>query len=239
MIELAAPLGILAGMVAALSGFGIGSLLTPLFASELGTKLAVAAVALPHFIGTGLRLWLFRRSIDARVLREFGIASGSGGLCGALLYVWLRSDVLTAVFGGALILAGVSGLAGLDRRVRLRGKGALAAGVASGLLGGLVGNQGGIRSAALLAFPIKAEVFVATGTAVALVVDMIRLPFYIGTSYELLGENLPAIALATAGVITGTLIGRPLLRRLPERIFRVIVSALVGILGIYMLLKVV
>lgn len=238
MNELAAPLGLLAGAVAALSGFGIGSLLTPLFASELGTKLAVAAVAIPHFVGTGLRLWLFRRSINPRVLREFGVASGSGGLCGALLYVWLRSDVLTAVFGGALVLAGVSGLAGLDRRVRLSGKGALAAGVASGLLGGLVGNQGGIRSAALLAFPIRAEVFVATSTAVALVVDTIRLPFYVGTNYRVLVENLPAIGLATVGVVTGTLIGRPLLRRLPERVFRLIVSALVASLGVYMLLKV-
>ncbi|MGH9195981.1 MAG: sulfite exporter TauE/SafE family protein [Acidimicrobiia bacterium] len=239
MSELAAPLGILAGMVAALSGFGIGSLLTPLFASELGTKLAVAAVALPHFVGTSLRLLLLRKSIDRKVLKEFGIASGSGGLCGALLYVWLQSEVLTAVFGGALILAGVSGLARLDRRVHLRGKSALAAGVASGLLGGLVGNQGGIRSAALLACEIPALAFVATGTAVALVVDTIRLPLYIGTSYELLGANLLPIGLATFGVIVGTLIGRPLLSRLPEQTFRIIVSMLIAVLGIYMLLKLV
>lgn len=70
---------------AAVTGFGIGSLLTPLLALQVDTRLAVAAVSIPHVVGTELRF---------------------------------------------------------------RGWVAWVAGAASGLLGGLVGNQGGIRSAA-------------------------------------------------------------------------------------------
>jgi uncharacterized membrane protein YfcA len=49
---------IISGAVAALSGFGIGSLLTPLLATVVGMKVAVAAVSLPHFVATSVRLWV-------------------------------------------------------------------------------------------------------------------------------------------------------------------------------------
>ena len=52
------------GLVAGMSGFGIGSLLTPALSLRWGTKLAVAIVALPHACGTALRLWLLRRHVD-------------------------------------------------------------------------------------------------------------------------------------------------------------------------------
>ena len=42
---LVAIVGILAGGVASIAGFGIGSLLTPLLALQTSTQLAVAAVA--------------------------------------------------------------------------------------------------------------------------------------------------------------------------------------------------
>src|SRR5262249_44587442 len=46
-----------AGAIASVAGFGIGSLLTPLLAWPLGTRLAVAAVSIPHLVGTALRFW--------------------------------------------------------------------------------------------------------------------------------------------------------------------------------------
>ena len=42
---LLAAVGVLAGAIASVSGFGIGSLLTPVLAVRVGTKLAVAAVS--------------------------------------------------------------------------------------------------------------------------------------------------------------------------------------------------
>ena len=51
---------IVAGAIAAVSGFGIGSLLTPLLALHAGTKTAVAAVSIPHLIGTAIRFWRLR-----------------------------------------------------------------------------------------------------------------------------------------------------------------------------------
>ncbi len=98
--------GVVAGAIASVSGFGIGSILTPLLANFVGMKLAVAVVSVPHFLGTALRLTLIREHIDKKVLVTFGITSAIGGLAGALLHVWLRSVALSYVLGA---LAGVRG----------------------------------------------------------------------------------------------------------------------------------
>ncbi|HJR16715.1 MAG TPA: TSUP family transporter, partial [Gemmatimonadales bacterium] len=68
----------LAGGTAAITGFGIGSLLTPLLAVQLGAQLAVAAVAVPHAAGTALRCARLRRAVDKSVLWRFGIPSAAG-----------------------------------------------------------------------------------------------------------------------------------------------------------------
>src|ERR1700730_2480846 len=103
---LVAIAGIIAGAVASVAGFGIGSLLTPLFAYRFGTKLAVAAVSIPHFVATTYRFWLLRKSVDWHTLVSFGIMSAAGGLSGALLNAYAASPVLTIIFGIILIFVG-------------------------------------------------------------------------------------------------------------------------------------
>ena len=230
-------IAILAGAVASVVGFGIGSLITPVLAIETGMKLAVAAVAIPHFAGTLVRFWSLRRAIDRRVLLHFGIASAAGGLLGAVLHAWAGGAALTAVFGGLLIFAGLSGLTGAITRVRLGRRAALVAGSLSGLFGGMVGNQGGIRSAALLGFGLSRDKFVGTATAIALIVDLARLPVYVWAEGRALLAMWETIALLTAAVVLGTVLGRRLLARVPEDVFHRIVSALVLALGVWMLIR--
>ena len=141
-----------AGAIAAVSGFGIGSILTPLLANLVGMKLAVAVVSVPHFLGKALRLALVREHIHRQVLVTFGITSAIGGLAGALLHIWLRSVVLSYVLGALLVFAGLMGITRLGERMRFGRTAGWIAGALSGIFGGLVGNQGGIRSAALMGF---------------------------------------------------------------------------------------
>src|SRR5688572_15229443 len=170
---------IAAGAIASVAGFGIGTVLTPVFALQVDMKLAVAAVAVPHLVATTLRLWMMRRHVDWRIVRTFGVMSAAGGLAGALLQQRLRGPGLAMVFGGLLIFAGLTGLSGAMERIRLGRTAAWITGVLSGVFGGLVGNQGGIRAAALLGFDVRPSAFVASATAAALMVDLARMPVYV------------------------------------------------------------
>ncbi|HWB10258.1 MAG TPA: sulfite exporter TauE/SafE family protein [Pirellulales bacterium] len=236
-LTLLAAVSFLAGAVAALSGFGIGSLLTPVLAAQVGTKLAIAAVSVPHLAATALRLWLLRGHVDRRLLLSFGLMSAAGGLTGALVHAYAESPALTIVFGILLTFTGAMGISGLTDRMRFHGWVAWVAGAISGALGGLVGNQGGIRSAAMLGFDVSRHSFVATATAVGVIVDAARMPVYLYSEGRQVITLWPELTTATAGAVVGTLIGSRLLKRIPETIYRKLVAALVLSLGIYMLLR--
>ncbi|MBI4484779.1 MAG: sulfite exporter TauE/SafE family protein [Acidobacteria bacterium] len=226
-----------AGAVAAVAGFGIGSLLTPLLALQVGTKTAVAAVSVPHLVGTFIRFLRLRAHVDHALLWRFGLTSAAGGLTGALLNARASSPALAIVFGLLLVFAGGAQLSGHAQRWRFHGRVAWLAGAASGLLGGLVGNQGGIRSAAMLGFDLTKRQFVATATATALCVDAARMPVYVATERQEVMAVWLFVLLATSGVALGTLAGERLLARVPERRFRRVVGTTILLLGIVTLVR--
>jgi len=234
---LVALAGAAAGAIASIAGFGIGSLLTPLLALDLGMRVAVAAVSLPHLCGTALRFWRLRSHVNRGVFWSFGVMSAAGGLAGALLHSRASNPVLAVVFGSLLMVAGALELTGLARRIRFGRRAAWIAGGLSGFFGGLVGNQGGIRSAGLLGFDLPKQDFVATATAIALAVDAARVPVYLAMEAREIFSAWPVVIVATAGVLAGTLAGARLLRWIPERGFRRLVGALVLGLGLYILVR--
>jgi uncharacterized membrane protein YfcA len=228
---------VVAGAIASIVGFGIGSVLTPLLAVRVGTQLAVAAVSVPHLFATALRFWRLRTHVDRRVLVSFGITSAAGGLAGALLHSYASNRSLAIVFGLLLLFVGIGELTGFARHMRFGGPVAWIAGAVSGVFGGLVGNQGGIRSAALLGFDLERQAFVATATAIGLVVDAARMPVYFATELDAIMRIWPLVLIATVGTLAGTLLGVRTLRRIPETVFRRVVAVLLLLLGTYMLVR--
>ena len=226
-----------AGAIAAISGFGIGSLLTPLFAVWVGTKVAVAVVAIPHFVATAYRFWILRAHVDRRVLMSFGLTSAAGGLLGALLHASASEPSLTLIFGIILVFVGLMGLIGVAEKLRFQGWHAWLAGAVSGFLGGLIGNQGGLRSGAMLGFDVSKEAFIATATATGLLVDTARLPIYLVTQGDDILRVWPLALIATGGAVLGTVAGATLLRQIPEPLYRRVVSVVILALGVYMLTR--
>jgi uncharacterized protein len=228
---------VLSGATASVVGFGIGSLLTPLLAARVGTASAVALVALPHAAATALRWWRLRHAVDARVLRGFGVVSAAGGLAGALLYSRLGGGALTATLGALLVLTAIATLTGLASRWHPRGAAVWSLGLGSGLFGGVAGNQGGLRAAALGAFDLSPPAFVATSTAIGLMVDAARVPVYLWRAGDVLTTHALVLTVATVGVLLGTLLGERLLLGMPRERFRTVVAAAIGLLGVWLLAR--
>ena len=230
-----AGVGIAAGAVAAVAGFGVGSLLTPFLVPSFGGKTAVALVAFPHAIATAIRLWRLRAAIDWRILKTFGTASAAGGLTGAWLFTEAAGSMLAVVLGVLLLVVGGIQLAGLAVRLRIAPAWSAVAGAVSGFFGGLVGNQGGIRSAALLGFDLPARVFVATAGAIALIVDAVRLPVYLASHGHAILDAWRVVLVATIGVVAGTFAGTSILFRLSQRTFGRVIGATLLALGAWLL----
>jgi len=228
-------LGVLSGATASVVGFGIGSLLTPLLASQFGIANAVAAVTIPHATATALRCWRLRRDIDWTVLRRFGILSAGGALAGAAAYTQLGPSALTRLLGTLLILTAIAQLSGWSRRWQAHGPIVSVFGLVSGFFGGVAGNQGGLRAAALTAFDLSPRAFVATATATGLMVDVARTPIYLWAASTALVSLLWPIGLATVGVLIGTVLGERLLLGLSREQFARVVAIAVGLLGVWLL----
>jgi len=227
---------VVAGGIASIAGFGIGSFTTPLLALKTGIGIAVAGISIAHFCGTALRFFSLRKYINKKILLSFGLTSAAGGLIGALLHNILYNIVLVIIFGCLLIFAGIIEFTGLSEKIRFSGAVSWMAGGLSGFFGGLVGNQGGIRSAAMLGFKLEQKEFVATATGIALMVDVARIPVYIITQGEEMLSIWKWILIASIGVLIGTAAGTWILRKIPEKIFKKVVAAIVILVGIFVLI---
>lgn len=227
----------LSGGTAAVIGFGIGSLLTPLLILHLSPELAVAVVALPHLLATAVRYVRHAPAVDRTTFLRFGLVSAAGGLAGALLQAALNAPALLAVLGALLVATGVASLTGSFGGHRPSASAALGLGLFSGFFGGLAGNQGGLRAAGLLAFDLTPRAFLATSTAVALLVDLARTPVYLVRAGPRLWPLALPIAVAAAGCLVGTVWGERLLLRLSAPAYRRVVGVGVSAIGVWLLTR--
>jgi uncharacterized membrane protein YfcA len=159
-----------------------------------------------------------------------------GGLVGALVFTNLGNRPLKMILGLLLIATGIAAVSGRTAMIPARGVVPHVVGALSGFFGGIAGNQGGLRAGAMMSFSLSPTAFVATSTAVGLMVDAARTPIYIVRAGNDIIVAGPLIAAATVGVLIGTMYGeRLLLGMSPER-FRRVVGAFILVLGAWLVI---
>lgn len=80
------------------------------------------------------------------------------------------------------------------------------------------------------------ESFVATATAIALIVDAVRMPVYFITQRDNIAGIRQIVLIATLGTVGGTIAGRKALEKISEPAFRTFVSTVILALGIALVL---
>ncbi|MGH6878599.1 MAG: TSUP family transporter, partial [Rhizomicrobium sp.] len=86
------------GVMTAVAGMGVGSVLVPLLALRLDFKLAVAAAALPHLIATALRAVRLWKAVDAAVFFNFGLVCVIASFVGAMAQPQVSTAIMIDVF---------------------------------------------------------------------------------------------------------------------------------------------
>lgn len=243
---------LVASLLTFFSGFGLGTLLLPAFAAFFPASLAVAATAIVHLANNALKFALTARHIDRRVLLHFGVPAILAGIVGAWLLTRLGefTPLITYQFAahshditllkiviGALMI----GFAALELMPAFASwkadeKWLPAGGVLSGFFGGLSGHQGAFRSLFLARAGLTSAQFIATGVAVAVAIDIVRLGIYVpGLRWGdiLLANSARGRLLLLSGcaALLGTWIGARFLHKTTISSIRIVVAILLILLG--------
>lgn len=219
-----------ASLLTLFSGFGLGTILTPVFGVFFPLNVAVALTGIVHLLNNFFKLSLLGKNASKEMVLRFGLPSVAGGFLGALglaalsqtpvLYSWeyggktmeisllkIAIAVLMIVFSLMEIVPALKNLKFANRYLTLGG-------LLSGFFGGLSGHQGALRSAFLVNCGLSKEVFIATGVAVACMVDLTRLPVYFARfSSESLLEQWPLLLIATLSAFAGAYLGTKFLKK--------------------------
>ncbi|WP_196141197.1 sulfite exporter TauE/SafE family protein [Aliikangiella sp. G2MR2-5] len=249
LIALAA---LISSLLTFFSGFGLGTLLSPVFVLFFPVQLAIASTAIVHFINNCFKLALMYKHISWPIFIRFSIPAALSATGGAYLLVFLGAlppvfeytvytntftvSPIKLVVGVIFIVFSFSELSKKLKGLEISKKYLSLGGLVSGFFGGLSGNQGAFRAAFLLKCGLDKKQFVATGIISSCVVDVVRLSIYFYFLSELtftFSDNLKvAIAVATVSAFVGALIGRYFLEKVTMRGIQLFVSLLMLFVGI-------
>ncbi len=231
---LIAAAALVASSVTFFSGFGLGTALLPAFAAFLPTETAVGMVGLVHLLNNALKYWLLQGHVAKAIFLRFGLPAIAFAPLGALVLDRLsQTRVVDVVIALLLVAMGVQQLVPSLNRLSFDNRYLSPGGAASGFLGGLAGLQGALRSAFLIRAGLGRESFLATGIAVALVVDVSRLATY--GAQGTLSVDGDALALAATGVIAasaGAILGSRLLPSVTIRGIELVVGVLLILVAV-------
>lgn len=237
-----------ASLLTLISGFGLGTLLLPVFALFFPLPLAVGMTAVVHLLNNLFKASLLWRSADRGMLLAFGVPAVLGALAGvwalerlghmAPLYQGMRKEVgplalalaaLMVVFAITEVAPGLKGFAFAGRHHALGG-------ALSGFFGGLSGHQGALRSMFLLRSGLGKEAYIATGVMIAVLVDLTRIPLYLRTlSAEALLREGPLLLASVLAAFAGAWAGKRLIPAITYRavqwtvaVFMVLIAVLLA-----------
>lgn len=228
-----------ASLLTLISGFGLGTLLLSVFALFFPLDVAILLTAMVHLLNNLFKLGLLARHIRWPVVLRFGIPGMVGAFIGARLMRSLSAqeplyqgvshpvDVLDLAIAAAMLVFGAFELSKTLNALSLPPRWMVPGGLLSGFFGGFSGHQGALRSLFLLRAGLGKENFIATGVAIACLVDITRLPVYIGGGLlDTLRTQWPLLLATTVAAFAGAWWGKKLIPKVTMRGVQVAVGLL-------------
>jgi uncharacterized membrane protein YfcA len=231
------------------SGFGLGTILTPVFAIFFPIDLAIALTGVVHFLNNVFKLSLVGWKADRQVVIRFGIPAFIAAMIGAyvLLQVsnlpslytyilWNNAHAITPVklvIAVLLIFFALTEIIPYFKNLQFGRDKLIIGGLLSGFFGGLSGNQGALRSAFLIKSGLTKEAFIASGIVIACLVDFSRLGVYM-TRFTKSGlqENFTLVITATVSAFVGAFAGSVLVRKVTLNTVQWIVTVMLILLSL-------
>ncbi len=232
------------------TGFGLGTLLTPIFMIYFPVETAIALTGVVHLANNVFKLSLIGFHADRKILFQFGIPAVCFAIFGAWLLLSLPSQVplldyqlyghhysvysLKFVISLLIALFVCIDIWPMFKNLQINRKYLPFGGMLSGFFGGLSGHQGALRSAFLIKSGLSKEAFIGTTVVISTFVDITRLSIY-GSALDLqmLVHHKFWIISAISGAISGAFLGLKTLKKVTITLMEKIIA---GLLLMYSLL---
>lgn len=250
----------IASLLTLYSGFGLGTILLPVFSVFFPLPVAIGATAVVHLLNNFFKVYLVGRDADWNTVFRFAIPASVAAIGGALLLKTLEGigslvkyqlgeknfeiKAVNLTIGILIIFFALLELLPQLKRLSFSSKYLPFGGLLSGFFGGLSGLQGALRSAFLIRTGLTKEQFIGTGVIAAVIVDISRLLIYGITFYHtqfssIKGEMWRLLALASLSAFIGAYFGKKLIKKITIDTIQKIVGIMLIIAGMALAIGVV
>jgi uncharacterized protein len=242
-----------AALLTFFSGFGLGTLLLPVFLLFFSIQESILLTASVHLLNNLFKGSLIGQHIHFPTLLRFGIPSFLGAWIGSealnyigtgeVLFSYTLGEMKVGIYavnlaiGALMLFFTLFEIVPQLEGIRFGSKWMFPGGLISGFFGGFSGHQGALRSAFLIQTGLTKEAFIATGTGIAIGVDITRISNYLtAPGWEIVQQHSILIALSIGGAFIGSFIGKILLKKTTLKTIKKLVALFMGIIALFTLL---
>jgi uncharacterized protein len=228
---LAAFISIVVGTVA---GFGTSIIFLPIALFFVDFQSALVLVAVSHLSTNVGATTFFRHGLNWKLIILFGIPSFFLTIIGAYMVVYVPQKILITILGIFLLIYSILFLIRPDFNVAASKINTIAGGALSGLLQGLVGIGGPIRSAFLISYNLDKYKYIATLAALAVIIDLTRIPIYFSNNLLEQQYYIYIPILVFMGIV-GSYIGKKIVNKISQVHFKRFVIVAIAIASIILI----
>lgn len=235
------------------TGFGLGTILLPVFALFFTVETAVAMTAVVHLSNNLFKLVLVGRKVERSIFLKFVLPGVISAFAGALLLtffaelpvitIYMIGDrefqitVLKIVIG--ILLIGFAFIELLPRfaNIKFDKKWLPLGGAVSGFFGGLSGHQGALRSAFLSKAGLDNESFIAAGVVSSVLIDITRISVY-ASNISIINKNTDWILVSAAiiAAFIGAYAGSRIIKKLSIKFIQILVGTMLILVGCFLII---
>lgn len=246
-------MGFIAALLTFFSGFGLGTLLLPVFSIFFPVPIALIMTAIIHFFNNFLKFLLVYKNINWSIVIHFGMPALFAAFIGAFIFVGISNisssfqyeffgktysmSPLKLMLGFLLIMFATLELKIESLDFHFKKKHLVFGGILSGFFGGLSGFQGVFRSLFLINCNLKKEEFIASGVVIACLVDAARIPTYSFTLHqEMIKNNFSLLILIMVATFFGSYLGNVFLKKVTIKLLKIVITIFIYIISICLII---
>jgi Domain of unknown function DUF81. len=213
------------------SGFGLGTILSPVMMLFFPVDTAIALTGIVHLLSNLIKLLLMAKYADRSIVLHFSITALLSAMLGAWLLTLLGQQkplftysvgdnihhvlLIKIVIGCTLLFFAWLETLPESKQPTLHKNNYWLGGILSDFFGGISGNQGALRSAFLVHASLSKEAYIGTSVVLATIIDLAGIGAYRKAQLlQTASRNKALIIAATLSAVLGMMLGKQFIKKI-------------------------